>query len=295
MDRCAIFVDAGYLYAEGGRLCRQTTSRSALLLNPEPFLGLMHSVAQTLTGLPVLRTYWYDAARGGHRTSEQRAIAVLPDVKLRLGRLNGSGQQKGVDALIYRDMIMLAQRGAVSDVLLVSGDEDLREGVRTAQDHGVRVVLVGIEAESGKYNQSEELVFESDRLHSLTKEELTPVFDLRPPPAPPSLPVSMSDPLSIEGEAAATSATATNPFQAMLTPRAASAEFTARWLANSSSEEIADLLSRRPSIPHALDQGLRAHVEQALGIDLQEQEQTRRDVRSAFWGVVTASTDPRLP
>ncbi|APU16152.1 NYN domain-containing protein [Actinoalloteichus fjordicus] len=291
MDRCAIFVDAGYLYAEGGRLCRQTTSRSALLLKPEPFLSLMTSVAEELTGMPVLRTYWYDAARGGHRTSEQRAIAVLPDVKLRLGRLNGSGQQKGVDALIYRDMIMLAQLGAVSDVLLVSGDEDLREGVRTAQDHGVRVVLVGIEAESGKYNQSEELVFESDRLHSLSKDELTPVFDLRPPLPPPTvlpIPVQIESGEDADGEQATPS-----PIQAMLTPRAASAEFTARWLANSSSSELADLLARRPSIPHALDQGLRAHVEQALGIDLQEQEQIRRDVRSAFWGVVAANVDSR--
>ena len=48
-------------------------------------------------------------------------------------------------------------------------DEDLREGVKAAQDRGVRVTLIGIPAPSG-FNQSEELCWEVDdqlTLHGL--------------------------------------------------------------------------------------------------------------------------------
>ncbi len=159
MDRCAVLVDAGYLHAEGGKLCCGTASRSHSALQPSLAVKLLQAVALETTRLPVLRTYWYDAARDGIRTQAQREVAGLANVKLRLGRLNGSNQQKGVDALIYRDLITLAQHRAISDAVLVSGDEDLREGVRAAQDYGVRVVLVGIAcADDKRYNQSEELV-----------------------------------------------------------------------------------------------------------------------------------------
>jgi uncharacterized LabA/DUF88 family protein len=180
LDRCAVFVDAGYVYAAGGQLCCGTRSRQQIQLSPQPLIGLLQHWAEQTTNVQVLRTYWYDAAKDGIRTQEQRAIAALPDVKVRLGRLNGQNQQKGVDALIYRDMITLAQQRAVTDIVLVSGDEDLREGVRTAQDYGVRVVLVGIEAERG-YNQSEELTYEADRLLTLDRAALVGAFSTRLP------------------------------------------------------------------------------------------------------------------
>jgi uncharacterized LabA/DUF88 family protein len=91
-------------------------------------------------------------------TTDQQIIAALPNVKLRLGRLNSRMEQKGVDALIYRDLMTLARERAVSDALLVSGDEDLREGVRSAQDMGVRVTLVGIDPSGKDFNQSRDLV-----------------------------------------------------------------------------------------------------------------------------------------
>lgn len=50
-------------------------------------------------------------------------------------------QQKGVDTLITLDLVRLASRAAFGNAILVSGDRDLAEPVRTAQDHGVRVVI----------------------------------------------------------------------------------------------------------------------------------------------------------
>lgn len=71
-------------------------------------------------------------------------LASTDHVKLRLGALNGVGQQKGVDSLIVTDLIELARNNAIQDAVLLAGDEDLRVGVQIAQSFGVAVHLVGI-------------------------------------------------------------------------------------------------------------------------------------------------------
>lgn len=57
MDRCAVFVDAGYLYAEGGKLCCGTPSHSHSVLQPSLAVKLLQTVAEEMTHVPVLRTY----------------------------------------------------------------------------------------------------------------------------------------------------------------------------------------------------------------------------------------------
>ena len=146
MDRCALFVDAGYLFAQGGKICVGSPDRQHVQLDAGSFRDSFAQTAFGKCGLPSLRTYWYDAARNGVPTIEQQVIASLANVKLRLGRLGGKKQQKGVDALIYRDLMTLARERAICEGFLLSGDEDLREGVKAAQDMGVRVTLVVIAA-----------------------------------------------------------------------------------------------------------------------------------------------------
>jgi len=264
MTRCVVMVDAGYVYAEGGRICCGTRSRAEIRLDPGLLLGSIAQRAAFTLGVPVLRTYWYDAARDGIRTAEQREIAALHDVKLRLGRLNGQNQQKGVDALVYRDMITLAQHNAVSDVVLVSGDEDLREGVRTVQDYGVRVTLVGIETVSG-HNQSEELVYEADRLWILTKQELSDAFTRRV--------VERSQVVTDEVEEAAAA-------------RAAAVAFATRWRDRATDAELTELLADRPRIPRPLDIELITTVEQVIGTSLVQRQAVKNDLRAAWWGVI---------
>lgn len=65
-------------------------------------------------------------------------------MKVRLGFVNSVGEQKGVDSLIVTDMIALARNRAISDAVLMSGDEDLRVGVQQAQELGVRAGCLGI-------------------------------------------------------------------------------------------------------------------------------------------------------
>ena len=73
-------------------------------------------------------------------------------MKLRLGMIAFTGRQKGVDSLIVTDLIELARNHAISDAILLYGDEDVRIGVQIAQSFGMRVHLLGIEP--GANNQS---------------------------------------------------------------------------------------------------------------------------------------------
>ena len=50
-------------------------------------------------------------------------------------------RQRGVDVLMCADLIRLACRQAFDTALLCSGDRDLFEAARTAQEYGVRVVI----------------------------------------------------------------------------------------------------------------------------------------------------------
>src|SRR4051794_20038291 len=137
MDRFAIFVDAGYLLAEGGEQVLGTIRRPEIAVDHPRLLAGLIALAAERSGLPLLRVYWYDGARDRLPTADHLRVAELADVKLRLGLVAG-GRQKGVDALLVRDLLTLARNGAISEAFLVSGDDDLREAMRDAQDHGVR-------------------------------------------------------------------------------------------------------------------------------------------------------------
>ena len=50
-------------------------------------------------------------------------------------------RQKGVDTLIALDMVRLAGRSIFSTAVLIAGDRDLAEVIRTAQDFGVRTII----------------------------------------------------------------------------------------------------------------------------------------------------------
>ena len=161
MDRIAVFVDAGYLFAQGSAAVTGSKKpRANVVLDaPEALAALKALAAEKAPDCKLLRIYWYDGAIGGARpTTDQAVLANLDDVKLRLGFVNSSGQQKGVDSLIVTDLIELARLKSVSDAILLSGDEDVRVGVQIAQNYGVRVHLLGITPARG--SQSHQLLQE---------------------------------------------------------------------------------------------------------------------------------------
>lgn len=166
MFQIAVFVDAGYLYAQGSSLLSgHKQPRQAIQLSTQDALGAIRDMAKRVSPeARLLRIYWYDGLlRGGRPTGEQLALANSPLTKLRLGMVNGSGQQKGVDSLIVTDLIDLARNKAISDALLIAGDEDLRIGVQIAQAFGVQTHLLGIKPARG--SQSPDLIQESDTHH----------------------------------------------------------------------------------------------------------------------------------
>ena len=258
MDRYAIFVDAGYLYAEGGKLCCRTSRRPEFNLDVEGMLATIVERAGTQCRRELLRIYWYDGAPDRKPTPVQKSIAALANVKLRLGELSNTGQQKGVDALIFRDLMTLARERAIVDAFLLAGDEDLREGVKFVQDQGVRLTLIGIPSEDGQNNQSEELVFESDELIVLQHDEIRPYFTSLLPGQPPNFEARNS---------------------------AEVGELFARWWLDETAEpERQVMLQQRPVIPGYIDSALLRVAEQSLGRPVREGDKV--PLRGAFWETI---------
>jgi hypothetical protein len=169
LDRAAVFVDAGYVFAEGSKLIAgQKLARGQLLLEYDVLLPLLQDLVASVTGLPLLRVYWYDGASNGPNPAHV-ALSYRPNLKLRLGGVDASGQQ-GVDALLARDLTELSQNGAIADALLLSGDDDLREAVELGQGHGVRVHLLGIPPV--RDNQAAGLAQAVDTRHELSEAEV---------------------------------------------------------------------------------------------------------------------------
>jgi uncharacterized LabA/DUF88 family protein len=181
MRNCAVFVDAGYLFAQGSAAISGAgkKKRAELVLNaPKAIQSLKQKAEEKASDARLLRIYWYDGTVGGMRpTTEQASVANLDDVKLRLGFINSHGQQKGVDSLIVTDMIELARLGSISDAILLSGDEDVRVGVRIAQNFGVRVHLLGIAPCRG--SQSNQLLQEADTINEWSADDVSEFLAVR--------------------------------------------------------------------------------------------------------------------
>jgi len=145
MDRVAVFVDAGYLYAGGSTsISGSSKKRSELNLDVPACAQYLVQQAEQISGMKLLRIYWYDGAISNRLSTDQQLLASSNNVKLRLGIVNTFGEQKGVDAKIVTDLSDLARNRAISEAVLVGGDEDLRIGMELAQQYGVRVHLLTI-------------------------------------------------------------------------------------------------------------------------------------------------------
>lgn len=261
MDRFGIFVDAGYLYAASGKLLFGTTDRKKFSLNFESIVEQLVALGEDDSKSVHLRTYWYDGARDAMPTAQHLIVANLSGVKLRLGRLTLHGQ-KGVDSRIVRDLIVLATQDAISTAYLIGGDEDLREGVSEAQEHGVRVVLVGVEPLDAQ-NLSPTLAMESDEVLVLNRDFIEPHFHLRDPEL--ALAIEPEDPTDAEAHGRA---------------------FALAWSEKASPEELnAAIEQASRSIVPEVDRQLLAYGVRALKVgrlDDEPKRQLRRGFREAL-------------
>ena len=98
-----------------------------------------------------------------------------------------------MDAQIRSDLETLARHRAVTDAILIAGDEDMVPAVEAAQAYGVRIHLWGVEPPYGT-NQAERLIWESDTVDVLDAEFLKPFFATPPAPEPPRRPAGPPTP-----------------------------------------------------------------------------------------------------
>ena len=271
MNRIAVFVDAGYFFASASELLFGAPLRrgETRLANAE-FIQYLAHCAETIGGCPLLRIYWYDGTNSGP-TPAHLAMAYLDNVKLRLGFVNQSGEQKGVDGLIFSDLTNLARNHAISDALLLAGDEDLRVGVQQAQEHGIRVHLLGVEPGDPSGNQSAALQREADTCRQLDAGMLAS-FLFRREIAVPS------------PQAGGAHAPASDDNAHCLARMQELAADYATSIDASQREQILALPERTP-LPHEIDRDLLLRASEQLNRKLEESE--KRTLRAALRNAVT--------
>ena len=190
MKRHAIFVDAGYVFAQGSvSLSGSKIPRTQLKLDAAEIIAQLTTLALAKSaGVPLLRTYWYDGAWNGP-TIEHLSLANTENVKLRLGTINSAGEQKEVDSLLVTDLIDLARNQSICDATVVTADTDVRIAVQIAQTFGVRVHLIGLEP--SRVSQSPSLRQEVDTVHEIARVDVAKFLRVLPP-APPKPAVALS-------------------------------------------------------------------------------------------------------
>jgi len=311
LSRYAIMVDVGYIYASAGELLFSAASRREYRVDADKLIQALTRHAEDQVRGELLRVYWYDAARDRVPTIDQRVIAQMPWVKLRLGNLNARGQQKGVDAQIRADMEALARHRAITDAILVAGDEDMVPAVEAAQAYGVRVHLWGVEPPYGT-NQAERLVWESDTVDVLERSFVEPYFTRQlTPERAPSAAAAAADPALVRaGQAVPVpAAQAPSPAQvfgerhasrpmsrplpiphlsaARLGPdrervEEAGEHVAQKWILTRGEDNIRDLLPG-PILPPVIDKELLVDAEKELGLSLRSYQEAREWLRDAFW------------
>jgi hypothetical protein len=183
VDRCALFVDAGYVLADGAMAVHGTRRRESVSWDYPGLLQLLAGLAMERSRLPLLRCYWYDSTVEGRRSPDHDALADLPGVKLRLARMR-PGRREGVEGEIHRDLTTLARNKAVSDAMVVSAEEDLAQVIADVQDMGMRVTLLHIAAD-GNAEIPRALRQECDDIVQISASQLRPFAELISGAEPP--------------------------------------------------------------------------------------------------------------
>jgi len=180
MDRIAIYIDGGYL-------------NKVLQYNFNNARIDFEKLSQKMAGdVGLLRTYYYHCLpyQSSTPTDEERgryasmhafttSLSSLPRFDVRLGKLafrgvdKDSGKpifvQKRVDLLLGLDMALLAVKGRITHVALLSGDSDIIPSVEVVKKEGVLITLWH-GALTGNTGPSRELMAICDEHRLITKK-----------------------------------------------------------------------------------------------------------------------------
>ena len=185
-DRCAIFIDGGYL--------------------DKVLQTLFHGKRIDYVALPralcpsreILRTYYYTCepwqsnptteAENLRFSGQQKFLAFLrriPNYEVRLGRLAFRGtdketnepifEQKEVDVRLAIELVRLTMHRSITQAILITNDSDFVPAIQLAKDEGVEVIL----ATGGKpyvslLNAADRIMkIDVDMLNSIERKEIT--------------------------------------------------------------------------------------------------------------------------
>lgn len=148
-ERCAIFIDGGYLIR---------------VLNDEfNFKVDYQKFSNILAGNnPLLRTYFYNCLpfQSNPPTPEESerfakaqkfydAIKKIPNYEVRYGKLSRRGkpgeyyyEQKMIDTLLSIDLVSLSAKHVIQRALLITGDSDFIPAISLAKNEGVHITLI---------------------------------------------------------------------------------------------------------------------------------------------------------
>lgn len=146
-------------------------------------------------------------------------------------------------------------------IYLVSGDEDLVEGVVAAQEHGVLVHLITVQSDEHR-NFSAALQREVDGWLQLSPEELAPLVKSTTNAVAPGAPNLMSDAFGKE----------------------LGRQFGTELAAEVDKDELRELALGYPELPREIDRRLLRYASRMLGGELEQQ--TKRALRAGFWEMV---------
>jgi NYN domain len=285
VDRCAVFVDAGWFLSEAAQALTGRGARSDVVCRYRDLVPALARLAAEHTGLPLLRIYWYDAAPDAIPGAAHMEIGGLPDVKLRLGRISHH-EQKGVDALLILDLTTLARERAIANALVVSGDEDIREGIAVAQSLGVRVTLGAVALPEGRPSLATTLVLEADDQLVVDADFLRRY--VQPAAAEPGPQVAsvlqMPGPTTLVAAARPAAAAVSAPAAAeeATTPREFGFRFGAAHADGLSSDDLRALQREAPMIPSDVAAQLFRDAEQVFG-PIRGRPEIRRELKAGYW------------
>jgi hypothetical protein len=281
-----VFVDAGWFLSEAALALTGRGLRSDVACRYRDLMPALAELASEHTGLPLLRIYWYDAAPDAIPGGAHLEIGSLPNVKLRLGRISHH-EQKGVDALLILDLTTLARERAIANALVVSGDEDIREGIAVAQSLGVRVTLGAIALPEGRPSLATTLIHEADDLvvvdaDFLRRSVQVPVA--AEAGAAPVVPLVEASHAALVGapRPAVSPVNRAAASEEATTPREFGFRFGAAHADQLGSDDLRALQREAPMIPSDVAAQLFRDAEQVFG-PIRGRPEIRRELKAGYW------------
>jgi len=256
-------VDAGYVYAEGAKLIYGDLI--TVHIDGNTFLNAIYDkIKYYFTNIleetipRKLRVYWYDAQE------RSQWVNQIPGITLRLGRVNQKGHQKGVDGAIIRDMLTLGRTQQISDIFIISGDEDLIEGVSQVKDMGISVCLMPFKTPIN--NMSYALQAEADGIIEIHQKDIIG---------------------TIVGDGKITDNVYKASTHTTYLTDELETQFQYMYPAITERYSVQELMVMRPRIPMAIDKLIFKQIKDCdAPAELSPEE--RKELRGAFWQFISA-------